>query len=102
MFSDGIHKTTMTNCVDQMFVMTRNKIQDIRIDFPGKHLILAGFGFGASLALQLAQVEQVLCVLSIGFSLFTADGRRGGFEDNLLEIQCPVLFIIGQCSETTL
>ncbi|XP_063909599.1 KAT8 regulatory NSL complex subunit 3 isoform X4 [Zophobas morio] len=96
------HKTAMMNCVDQMFVMTRNKIQDIRLDYPGRNIVLAGFGFGATLALQIAQVEQVLCVISIGFSLLTAEGKRGEPDDNLLELQCPVLFVIGQCSSTSL
>ncbi|XP_044260035.1 KAT8 regulatory NSL complex subunit 3 isoform X4 [Tribolium madens] len=101
-YGGGLHKTTMMNCVDQMFVITRNKIQDIRLDYPGRSIVLAGFGFGATLALQLAQVEQVLCVISIGFSLLTADGKRGEPDDNLLELQCPVLFVIGQCSNTSL
>jgi regulatory NSL complex subunit 3 len=91
----------MMNCVDQMFVMARNKIQDIRLDYPGRNIVLVGFGFGATLALQIAQVEQVLCVISIGFSLLTAEGKRGEPDDNLLELQCPVLFVIGQCSSTS-
>ncbi|XP_068909025.1 KAT8 regulatory NSL complex subunit 3 isoform X7 [Tenebrio molitor] len=95
------HKTAMMNCVDQMFVMARNKIQDIRLDYPGRNIVLVGFGFGATLALQIAQVEQVLCVISIGFSLLTAEGKRGEPDDNLLELQCPVLFVIGQCSSTS-
>ncbi|KYB29296.1 KAT8 regulatory NSL complex subunit 3-like Protein [Tribolium castaneum] len=101
-YGGGLHKTTMMNCVDQMFVITRNKIQDIRLDYPGRSIVLAGFGFGATLALQIAQVEQVLCVISIGFSLLTADGKRGEVDDNLLELQCPILFVIGQCSNTSL
>ncbi|RZB39517.1 KAT8 regulatory NSL complex subunit 3 [Asbolus verrucosus] len=98
----AVHKTAMMNCMDQMFVMTRNKIQDLRMDYPGRNIVLVGFGYGATLALQIAQVEQVLCVISIGFSLVTAEGRRGEPDDNLLELQCPVLFVIGQCSNTSL
>lgn len=96
------HKLTMMNCVDQMFVMTRNKIQDLKSDYPGRNIVLLGFGFGATLALQLAQVEQVLCVVCVGFSLISAEGKRGEADDNILEVQCPVLFVVGQCSNTSM
>lgn len=92
----------MTSCVDHMFVMARNKVADLRLDYPGRNIVLVGFDFGATLALQVAQVEQVLCVISVGFSLLTAEGRRGEPDDNLLELQCPVLFVIGQCSSTSM
>lgn len=92
---------TMTSCLDQLFSVTRGKIQDVKADYPGRHIILVGFSAGATLALQLAQVESVLCVVSLGFSLLTAEGRRGEPDDNLLELQCPVLFVIGQCSNTS-
>nr|XP_022919577.1 KAT8 regulatory NSL complex subunit 3 [Onthophagus taurus] len=96
------HRTTMTNCLDQMLATTRARIQEIKDEFPGRSLILAGYNAGASLALQVAQVESVLCVLCLGFSLLTAEGKRGDPDDNLLELQCPVLFVIGQCSNTSL
>lgn len=92
----------MTNCVDQMLATTRGKIQEIKAEHSGRPIILAGFNAGAALALQVAQVETVLCVLCLGFSLHTAEGRRGDLDDNLLELQCPVLFVIGQCSNTSL
>lgn len=93
---------TMTNCVDQMLASTRTKLQEIRNEFPGRNIILVGFNAGAALALQVAQVEPVLCVICLGFSLLTAEGRRGDPDDNLLELQSPVLFVIGQCSNTSL
>lgn len=96
------HRMTLTNCVDQMFSITRGKIQDLKADYPGRHIILLGFNAGGTLALQVAQIESVLCVVSLGFSLLTAEGRRGEPDDNLLELQCPVLFVIGQCSNTSL
>ncbi|XP_018566282.1 KAT8 regulatory NSL complex subunit 3 isoform X2 [Anoplophora glabripennis] len=101
-FGSAAHRMTLTNCVDQMFSITRGKIQDLKADYPGRHIILLGFNAGGTLALQIAQVEPVLCVVSLGFSLLTAEGRRGEPDDNLLELQCPVLFVIGQCSSTSL
>lgn len=93
---------SLTNCVDNLFSLSRGKIQDVRTEHPCRNIILVGFNSGATLALQVAQVEPVLCVISLGFSLLTADGRRGEPEDNLLELQCPVLFVIGQRSNTSL
>lgn len=93
---------TMTNCLDQMLAATRCKIQEVRADCSVRNVILVGFNASAALALQVAQVEPVLCVVCLGFSLLTADGKRGDPDDNLLELQCPVLFVIGQCSNTSL
>lgn len=93
---------TMLNCMDQMLATTRGKLQELRADYPGRNIILAGFNAGAALALQIAQVEPAVCVLCLGFSLLTAEGKRGDPDDNLLELQCPVLFVIGQCSNTSL
>ncbi|CAH1099657.1 unnamed protein product [Psylliodes chrysocephalus] len=100
-FGSTGHRMTMPSILDQLFSVTRGKIQDVRDDFPGKNIILVGFNSGAALALQVAQVEPVLCVISVGFSLLTAEGLRGEPDDNVLELQCPVLFVIGQCSNTS-
>lgn len=92
----------MNNVMDQMLAATRAKIQEVKTEHPGRSIVLAGFNAGAALALQVAQIETVLCVLCLGFSLLTAEGKRGDPDDNLLELQCPVLFVIGQCSHTSL
>lgn len=96
------NRITMINCVDQLLAATRSKIQELKSQLPGRPIVLAGFNAGAALALQVAQVESVLCVLCLGFSIHTAEGKRGDLDDNLLELQSPVLFVIGQCSNTSL
>lgn len=100
-FGSASHRMTMTNCIDQMFALARGKIQEVRESFPGRHIILVGRGAGATLAIQIGQVENVFCIVSLGFSLLTAEGKRGEPDDGLLELHCPVLFVIGQCSSTT-
>ncbi|XP_066254553.1 KAT8 regulatory NSL complex subunit 3-like isoform X4 [Euwallacea similis] len=100
-FGSSSHRMTMTNYLDQMFSLARGRIQEAKENFPERHIILVGVGAGATLALQLAQVENIFCVVSLGFSMLTAEGRRGEPDDNLLELQCPVLFVIGQCSSTS-
>lgn len=92
----------MMNCVDQMLASTRTKLQEVRAEFPGRNIVLVAFNAGAPLALQIAQVEPILCVICLGFSVITAEGRRGDPDDNILELQCPVLFVIGQCATTAL
>lgn len=92
---------TLTTCLDQLFSVTRGTIQDLKADQSGRNIVLVGFQAGAALALQVARVEPVMCVVTIGFSLLTAEGRRGEPDDSLLELQCPVLFIIGQRSNVS-
>ncbi|KAF5299480.1 hypothetical protein FQR65_LT01061 [Abscondita terminalis] len=96
------NRLTMTSCADQMLTATRAKVQEVKADYPGRPIVLVGFNVGAALALQVAQVEHVVCVVCLGFSLLTAEGKRGEPDDNILELQCPVLFVIGQCSNTSL
>ncbi|XP_018321326.1 KAT8 regulatory NSL complex subunit 3 [Agrilus planipennis] len=92
------HRMTMMNCADQMLAATRTRVQEIKNDLPGRPIVLVGFNVGAALALQVAQVEHAACVVCVGFSLLTADGKRGEPDDSLLELQCPVLFVSGQCA----
>ncbi|XP_019768295.2 KAT8 regulatory NSL complex subunit 3 isoform X2 [Dendroctonus ponderosae] len=100
-FGSGSHRLTMTNLIDQMFSLARGKVQEVRENYAGRHIILVGVGAGATLAIQVAQVENVFCVISLGFSMLTAEGRRGDPDDGLLELQCPALFVIGQFSSTS-
>ncbi|XP_030764783.1 KAT8 regulatory NSL complex subunit 3 [Sitophilus oryzae] len=101
-FNSGSHRMTMTSCIDQMFALSRGRIQEVRESCPNRNIILVGVGAGAALALQLAHVENIFCVVSLGFSLLTVEGRRGEPDDSILELQCPVLFVIGQSSSTSL
>ena len=84
-----------------MFCAIRAKFQEIKDYYQDRKIILVGFGAGATFALQLAHTETVICVVCLGFSLLTADGKRGDPNDNLLELQCPVFFVIGQSSNTS-
>ncbi|XP_045460459.1 KAT8 regulatory NSL complex subunit 3 isoform X3 [Harmonia axyridis] len=100
MGTPGQRLTTM-HAADQMFASIRGQVQEIKNDHPNKNIVLLGFNAGAAMALQVAQVEQVLGVICLGFSLLTAEGKRGELEDTLLELQTPVLFVIGQSSTTS-
>ncbi|XP_078053206.1 reduction in Cnn dots 1 [Augochlora pura] len=90
------NRMTMMVCIDQLVQATRTKIQDIRSDCPGRPIILVGFNAGAALACQVAQMEHVTAVICLGFPFSTVEGKRGTPDDTLMDIRCPVMFIIGQ------
>ncbi|XP_050483776.1 KAT8 regulatory NSL complex subunit 3 [Bombus huntii] len=90
------NRMTMMVCIDQLLQATRTKIQDIRSDCPGRPIILVGFNTGAALACQVAQMEHVTAVICLGFSFLTVEGKRGTPDDTLMDIRCPVMFVIGQ------
>lgn len=41
-------------------------------------------------------MEHVTAVICIGFPFATVEGKRGTPDDTLMDIRCPVMFIIGQ------
>lgn len=90
------NRMTMMVCMDQLVQATRAKIQDVRSDCPGRPIILVGFNSGAALACQIAQMEHITAVICIGFPFTTVEGKRGTPDDVLMDIRCPVMFIIGQ------
>ncbi|KAK0081469.1 hypothetical protein PV325_012111 [Microctonus aethiopoides] len=92
------NKMTMTACMDQLVQLTRAKIQDVRNDCPGRPMILVGLNTGAALACQVAQMEHVTAVVCLGFPFSTVEGKRGNPDDMLMDIRCPVMFVIGQNS----
>ncbi|XP_033207462.1 KAT8 regulatory NSL complex subunit 3 isoform X2 [Belonocnema kinseyi] len=91
-------KMTMMACVDQLVQATRTKIQEVRSDCPGRPIILLGYNTGAALACQVAQMEHVTAVICLGFPFNTVEGKRGSPDDTLMDIRCPVMFVIGQNS----
>ncbi|KAK1125190.1 hypothetical protein K0M31_006530 [Melipona bicolor] len=90
------NRMTMMVCIDQLVQATRTKIQDIRSDCPGRPIILVGFNTGAALACQVAQMEHITAVICLGFPFSTVEGKRGTPDDTLMDIRCPVMFVIGQ------
>ncbi|XP_021919608.1 KAT8 regulatory NSL complex subunit 3 isoform X3 [Zootermopsis nevadensis] len=89
-------RMTMTICLDQMIAVTRSKISEVKADFPGRPLILIGWNTGAAIACQVALLDQVTAVVCLGFPVFTVEGKRGEPNDTLLDLHCPVLFVVGQ------
>lgn len=89
---------SLENITEQLIGITRSKIQDLRNEMPNRHIILVGINTGASVALQVALVENVSSVISLGFSFNTLKGVRGQPDDRILELTTPVLFVLGENS----
>lgn len=83
---------------EQVVGIARAKIQELRSDLPNRHLILVGINAGASLALQVALVEQVSSIVCMGYAYNTLNGVRGAPDDKILEITTPILFVLGENS----
>lgn len=45
---------------------------------------------------QIGQMEHITAIVCFGFPFSTVDGRRGTPEDTILDVRCPVMFVIGQ------
>lgn len=93
-----MQKHSLQSVTEHMISISRAKIQEIRNEVPNRQIILVGFNAGASLALQVALVESVNCVVCMGFSYNTVNGVRGAPDDRILDITTPVLFVQGQNS----
>lgn len=98
----GENKWPLTEYMERLVTLIRTKLHDIRKEFPQRSIILVGFNTGSALALQVASLEQnISCVLCLGFSTSTMRGTRGTLDDRLVDLQTPVLFVIGQNAART-
>lgn len=93
-------KASLSTCLDQMLCAARMKTAQVRAEYPGKPIILVGWNAGAAIACQVALLEQVQAVVCMGFSVHTVEGKRGEPNDTLLDIRCPVFFVIGENAAT--
>uniref|UniRef100_A0A182JWD7 ATP synthase subunit s, mitochondrial n=1 Tax=Anopheles christyi TaxID=43041 RepID=A0A182JWD7_9DIPT len=94
----NIDKQSLHLLAENMLAMTRAKIQQVRSSAPNRPIILVGFDAGSALAIQVGLVESISCVICLGFSYNTYNGVRGTPDDHIVDMTCPVLFIIGQNS----
>ncbi|KAG5679762.1 hypothetical protein PVAND_009302 [Polypedilum vanderplanki] len=95
------HKQSLQSIAEQIVSITRSKIQELKAENPDRRLILIGMHSSSSLALQVALVEQVSGVVCLGFSYNTVHGPRGQPDDHVLNLNTPVLFMIGQNAART-
>lgn len=61
-------------------------------------LLLVGFNQGSLIAIHCAldQPGQVAAIICLGFPLTSLNGFRGDLDDPMLDLDIPILFVIGQ------
>jgi regulatory NSL complex subunit 3 len=91
-----LNKQSLQTVAEHMVAVTRAKMLEIRNEAPNRPIILVGFNAGASLALQVGLVENVSCIVCIGFAYNTVFGERGAPDDHVLDVTTPIQFVVGQ------
>ncbi|XP_071445251.1 KAT8 regulatory NSL complex subunit 3 isoform X2 [Hetaerina americana] len=93
-------KLTFGQYATLMASTTRAKLRELRATNINSQIFLIGWGQAALLACQVSLVEPVAAVICLGFPMHTVEGNRGEPDDSLLDMHCPVYFIIGQNAAT--
>ncbi|XP_046388973.1 KAT8 regulatory NSL complex subunit 3 isoform X2 [Ischnura elegans] len=93
-------KLTFSQYTTLMASTTRAKVREIRSANISSPIFLIGWGQGALLACQVSLVEPVAAVICLGFPMHTVEGNRGDPDDSILDLHCPVYFVIGQNAAT--
>jgi len=82
----------------------RDKIRDTRKKKFNelRPLVLVGFNQGSLIAIHCALENpgQVSAVVCLGFPLSSINGFRGDLDDPMLDMNIPILFVVGQMSST--
>lgn len=65
-------------------------------------LLLVGFNQGSLIAIHCALENpgQVAAIICLGFPLSAINGFRGDLDDPLLDMNIPILFVVGQMAST--
>lgn len=95
----GVDKMSFEEITEQLVMVSRTRIAELRVDAPNRHIVLVGFNAGAALAIQLGLVENVSSIVCLGFAYNTVNGVRGAPDDRILTITTPILFILGQIAQ---
>ena len=70
----------------------------LKLDKKSEYSLFFGYLIKYGIIFQISLLESVTAIVSLGFPLNTADGKRGTPDDCLLDVRCPIMFIIGQNS----
>lgn len=82
----------------------KDKIKDTRKRKSNelRPMVLVGFNQGSLIAIHCAldNPGQVSCIICLGFPLLSINGFRGDLDDPMLDINIPILFVVGQMAST--
>jgi hypothetical protein len=66
---------SIENLLDQLLSSTRAKIDEVKVKYPARPIILIGWNVGAGIAVQAALMESVHSVICLGFPISTLAGN---------------------------
>jgi len=67
---------SIENLLDHVLSSTRAKIDEVKVKYPGRPIILIGWNVGAGIAVQAALMESVNAVICLGFPISTLAGKN--------------------------
>lgn len=83
--------------------VVNEKIKNCKNSYSSRPVVLIGFNSASVLAVHCAlqNPRSIAAIVCLGFPLKTINGNRGELGDTILELSCPIQFIIGENSVLT-
>ncbi|OTF82372.1 hypothetical protein BLA29_003831, partial [Euroglyphus maynei] len=83
--------------------VVNEKIKNCKNSYSSRPVVLIGFNSASVIAAHCAlqNPHSIAAVVCLGFPLKTINGNRGELGDTILELSCPIQFVIGENSVLT-
>lgn len=70
------HGVNVTQCLDNIINVTRQKVCELRSNMSDKPIVLVGWNIGALVACHISLVEHVTAIICLGFPVRGVEGTR--------------------------
>ena len=89
-----MHRTPVAHFLYQMVLATLSKVRELKASCLDRPVILEGWGVQDAIASHVAGIDKLPVLVCPGLPMATLAGSRGQVGE--LEIETPVLFVIGE------